>query len=149
MYKLFQLLLILTLIFQTYSCINADQSAAILLDGMELNQFRDIDYKNLQKTIDAREDVKTGIDALRAYYPINSESNSENAFKTKAITNELGSNYFFFQQDNLKDDSLDAIAIWIEYDLSSNGRITILGLKESYQCKEGRGHQEWSDELCQ
>jgi len=136
------------LIILLNSCIDAEQSKSIVLGDMEISQFKDIDFADLQKTIDNRADVSNGMDALRVYYPNDQSVNSGNNFTTKSVSNKFGSNYLSFKQENLKDDSLQAIAFYMEYDKSVTGKIEILDFKESYLCQEGRGHQEWSPELC-
>jgi hypothetical protein len=116
---------------------------------MELSQFRSVDYKKLQKSINNRSDIKNGMEALRVYYPNDQGANAGNKFTTKSVKNKFGNNFLLFKQENLNDDSLQAIAFWMEYETSLTGKINVVGLKESYKCQDGRGHQEWSGELCE
>lgn len=138
----FSLIVLLT------SCINEERSKSIILGDMEMSQFQDINFDALQQSIDDNSDIKNGMDALRIYYPNDQSANSGNLFTTKSVSNKFGSNYLFFKQEKLKDDSLQAIAFYMEYNKSMTGKIEILDFKESFLCQEGRGHQEWSGELC-
>jgi|GEM_PF-5877977 len=144
----FYSLIAATLLFSTTSCINFEQGKSIIPDDMEMSQFKDIDFEDLQKKIDSRDDIETATDALRLYYPNNQSANAGNKFTLKSKKNMLGNSYLFFKQESLKDDSLQAIAFLMEYEKSIDGKITIVDLKESFNCREGRGHQEWSGELC-
>lgn len=119
-----------------------------LLDGMQLDQFKDIDFEDLQQTINSRSDVENGMDALSIYYPMSPNKNSGNKFTIKSLNKTLGNTYLIFKQENLNDDSLQAIAFWMEYEKSLFGKIKIIDFKQSFQCQEGRGHEEWGAELC-
>jgi hypothetical protein len=143
------LLFIFILLITTTSCLNPEDVNSVLLDDMEMNQFKDVDFSELQKSIDNRSDIKNGMEALRVYYPNDQGANAGNKFTTKSVKNKFGNNFLLFKQENLNDDSLQAIAFWMEYETSLTGKINVVGLKESYKCQDGRGHQEWSGELCE
>lgn len=145
----FSFFIVFLLAVTTTSCLSSDYSESEVLEDMSLSQFKDVDYKELQQTINSRSGIKTGMDALRLYYPNNQDANSSTRFTFKTFDNNFGNNYLLFKQEDLNDDSLSAIAIFMEYETSLTGKIQVLDLKESYQCQQGRGHQEWSGELCQ
>ncbi|BAO54872.1 hypothetical protein NMS_0863 [Nonlabens marinus S1-08] len=115
---------------------------------MELSQFRNIDFEQLQKTIDASSGINDPMDILKMYPHEVLESSPETMTITQLYKSKFGNNILFYKRENLKDESYKGITIWMEYDTSINGNIEIIELKESYLCQDGHGGQEWSAEPC-
>ena len=59
-----RILVIVLLVISFSSCNNSEQVKSIYLDGMELSQFRNIDFEQLQKSIDASDGVDKPMDVL-------------------------------------------------------------------------------------
>jgi hypothetical protein len=51
-------------------------------------------------------------------------------------------------QDNLEDDSVRARRYTLEFALVTQGAVNLSSARVDYQCHEGRGHQDFSPELC-
>ena len=148
MIKILRLLATLLLILSLSSCVNSERIKSTFLGDMELSQFRDIDFEQLQKTIDSSNGINDPMDVLEMNPHRILESSSETTAITQSYKSKFGNSYLFYKRENLNDDSYNGITIWMEYDTSITGNIEIIELKESFQCKDGRGHQEWSAKPC-
>ncbi|KQC32401.1 hypothetical protein AAU57_02945 [Nonlabens sp. YIK11] len=140
--------LALILICSSYSCLQNTPEETVLPDGMSLDQFRNLDVTAFQHSVNGRDDIENGLDALWVHHSNQQENNPGNTFTMKSFKNSFGNNYLYYQQEVLNDDSLQAIAFFMEYSKSFTGKIKIIQLKESFKCSKGRGQQEWSPDLC-
>ncbi|WP_157686774.1 hypothetical protein [Nonlabens sp. Hel1_33_55] len=121
---------------------------SIYLDGMELSQFRNIDFEQLQKSIDASDGVDKPMDVLEMYPHIVLESGPETMTTTKSYKSQFADSFLLYTREDLKDDSYKGIAIWMKYTTSFTGDFEIIELKESYLCYGDDERQEWSSEPC-
>ena len=67
---------------------------------------------------------------------------------TVASDQRLGGTTFTITRTGLEDDSVRAIRYVLGFALVSGGEVKLMDAKAQYQCHEGRGHQEFSSELC-
>lgn len=145
----FKFLTCLLILITLNSCIDSYSNGERVLGDMKMEQFKDIDFTDLQQRIDRRDDIKNGMDALNMYYPNDPHSKAATNFSTRTFKSTLGNNQLLFVHENLQDDSLDGIAFYLEYDKSHDGKFKIINFKQSTRCKEGRGHKEYSAESCE
>ena len=148
MIKALRFLAICLLLFSFNSCNKSERIKSMFLGDMELSQFRNIDFEELQKTIDASSDINDPMDILNMYPHETLESSPETMTMTQLYKSKFGNNILFYKREDLEDESYKGITIWMEYDTSITGNIEIIELKESYLCQETHGGQEWSAEPC-
>jgi hypothetical protein len=64
------------------------------------------------------------------------------------VTNRTGVAAATVTRDNLEDDSVKAIRYELGFGLVTGGKWRLLTAKVEFQCHQGRGHADWSSELC-
>lgn len=64
------------------------------------------------------------------------------------VTNRVGGATVVVLQDNLEDDSVHAIRHELGFGLVTGGKWRLFTAKAAYKCQQGRGHQNFTAELC-
>ncbi|MDT0295412.1 hypothetical protein ACFQ3R_02815 [Mesonia ostreae] len=111
--------------------------------------FKKIDkniVKKLNDTISSK-NLKTEEEIMNAYKP--KDSYTEGNYTYTISKNDLGndSQEIILVEDDLLDDSLLAKKT-IMIVKKENSILKVVSIKENYKCRQNRGHQEWSAELC-
>ncbi len=64
------------------------------------------------------------------------------------VTNRTGGATVVVLRDSLEDDSVHAIRHELGFGLITGGKWRLFTAKAAYKCQQGRGHQEFTAELC-
>lgn len=101
---------------------------------------------NLNKTL-TQNKVTSFEDVAQLYSPKDpyAEGNYIYNLTTKVIDEKV--TILEIITEGIMDDSLDGLKIIIELDCSQEF-LQVISIKEAYKCKQGRGQQDWSSELC-
>lgn len=85
---------------------------------------------------------------LAAYAPKDEEAEGKYSYEiTNFQKDNTGLSTITLIEDFLMDDSIKAKKVVMEFKTVED-HIVVVSIKESYQCYEGRGHQEWSAAFC-
>lgn len=116
----------------------------------EDNEFRIIEQEkvdNLNKVL--AEKQITSIDAIMQEYH-EEDKGAEGNYTyiiTEAKTDNPNVIMLSLLEDGRNDDSIKAVKVNMEVE-SKDGKYKVLSIKESYQCWENRGHEDWAADFC-
>ena len=121
-----------------------------VVTGMDNKEtFKMIDMsivENLNDSISSR-DMKIEEEIMHIYKPKSTET--EGNYSYTISKNDIGndSQEVILIEDGLMDDALAAEKT-IMIIRKENSKLKVISIKENYKCRKGRGHQNWSAELC-
>lgn len=135
----------------TLETINAD-SLSLDTEAPDegIEEYRIMDSKTLDRinALIKKEQLTTPQAILNAYAPKDTDNeNEEYSYEVTRMKSDENTSLLLLVEDNIADDSLKARKILMRIENKDN-LLRVVQIKESYQCWEWRGHQDWSSILC-
>ena len=116
-------------------------------DTKETFKTIEMDVVNSLNATISSKNLKTEEEIMHAYKPKNLETEGHYTYTISKNDIGNGSQDIILIEDNLLDDSLLAIKTIMTVK-KENSILKVVSIKENYKCRQNRGHQEWSAELC-
>lgn len=131
--------------------INSDSlSMEVETPNEEIEEYRTMDSKtleNINATI-ARKNLNTPQAILNAYAPKDTTNKDEDyVYEVTKMKSDENATLLLLVEDNMQNDSLKARKVLMRIEYKDN-KLKVNQIKESYQCWEWRGHQDWSAVVC-
>lgn len=116
-----------------------------------IDEYRIMDSKTLEQinTSISNKKLNTAQVILNAYAPKDLTNKSEDyVYEVTKVRSDEDTILLLLVEDNMQNDSLKArkVLMRLEY---KDTVLKVVQIKESYQCWEWRGHQDWSGVVCQ
>lgn len=160
----FKLIFVISMSFALISCDESNQSkekpqnieqkvdtvsknlSDSLIDEVTYHSVSDDFIANFNKTL-TQNKVTSFEDVAQLYSP--KDPYAEGNYSYNLNINVIDEKFAVLEiiTEGIMDDSLDGLKIIIELD-SSQEFLQVTSIKEAYKCKQGRGQQDWSSELC-
>ncbi|UMB61394.1 hypothetical protein MHL31_04115 [Lutibacter sp. A80] len=114
----------------------------------ETEKFKELNSEEINQLLKLKEDDFSAKDVIKLYYPIEiNEGEGNETIEISEKTLKNGNTLVTLIHDNLLDDSIKAKKYILELK-NENNRWIVISIKNSWKCREGRGHTNWGIELC-
>ncbi len=131
---------------------NSDSlSMEIETPNEEIEEYRTMDSKTLERinAVIASKNLNTAQAVLNAYAPKDDNNKDEDyVYEVTKMKSDANTTLLLLVEDNMQNDSLKARKVLMRIEYKDN-KLKVTQIKESYQCWEWRGHQDWSAVVCQ
>lgn len=131
---------------QKIDTVSQNLTDSVINDEVSYHTVSEDFISNLNKTL-TQNKVTSFEDVAQLYSP--KDAYAEGNYSYSLTTNVIDEKVTILEiiTEGIMDDSLDGIKIIMKID-TSNQFLQIILIKEAYKCKQGRGQQDWSSELC-